>query len=164
MTRAYIGLGSNLENPQTQIYKAIQAIRELPSTSLIGCSSVYLSEPLGGPLNQPPYLNAVALIETTLAPLTLLDNMQEIERSQGRTRDGERWGPRIIDLDLLLYGQEQLTGQRLVIPHPEIPRRNFVLCPLAEITHDLFIPGFGRVTDLLAAVGTEGLEKLSLKE
>ena len=110
------------------------------------------------------YLNAVALIETALAPRALLDMMLAIEARQGRIRDGQRWQARTLDLDLLLYGEEQLNERRLVVPHPEISRRNFVLYPLAEITHDLHIPGFGRVTDLLAAVGTDGLEKLSINK
>lgn len=164
MTLAYIGLGSNLENPETQISNALQALSELPSTTFVSRSSIYLSEPQGGPPGQPRFYNAVALIDTTLAPLTLLDNMQRIERRQGRRRDGVRWGPRTIDLDLLLYGRQQLDMARLIVPHPEIPRRNFVLSPLAEITHDLYIPGLGPVTDLLAAAGTEGLEKLSINE
>lgn len=161
MTRAYIGLGSNLENPETQLINAFQALAEIPSTSLLTSSSLYRSQPLG-PQDQPPYLNAVALLETTLAPLELLDKMLAIERRQGRIReDGRRWQARTLDLDLLLYGAQRLKEQRLVVPHPEIPRRNFVLCPLAEITHDLHIPGMGRVADLLEAVGTDGLEKLS---
>jgi 2-amino-4-hydroxy-6-hydroxymethyldihydropteridine diphosphokinase len=106
----------------------------------------------------------VALLETTLAPLDLLDKMLAIERRQGRIRDGRRWRARTLDLDLLLYGAQRLEQHRLVVPHPEIPRRNFVLCPLAEITHDLHIPGMGRVADLLAEVGMDGLEKLSKNE
>jgi 2-amino-4-hydroxy-6-hydroxymethyldihydropteridine diphosphokinase len=163
MTRAYIGLGSNLEHPETQLTNALQALAALPSTALVTCSSFYRSQPLG-PQDQPFFLNAVALLETTLAPLDLLDKMLAIERRQGRIRDGRRWRARTLDLDLLLYGAQRLEQHRLVVPHPEIPRRNFVLCPLAEITHDLHIPGMGRVADLLAEVGMDGLEKLSKNE
>jgi len=159
MTRAYIGLGSNLGNPETQLTTALQALAELPSTKLVANSSFYRSQPLG-PQDQPPYVNAAALLDTTLAPRELLDKMLAIERHQGRTRDGRRWHARTLDLDLLLYGEEQLDQDGLVVPHPEIRNRNFVLCPLAEITHDLHIPGMGRVTELLDAVGTNGLERM----
>lgn len=159
MTHAYVGLGSNLENPETQLTTALQALAGLPATILLRTSSFYRSRPLGPP-GQPDYINAVALIDTTLAPRALLDMMLAIEAVQGRVRDGRRWQARTLDLDLLLYGEEQLNERRLVIPHPEISRRNFVLCPLAEITHDLHIPGLGRVTDLLESVGTDGLERI----
>lgn len=160
MTRAYIGLGSNLGDPATQLDNALLALAGLPATTLLGSSSFYRSQPLG-PQDQPPYVNAAALLETALAPRKLLDKMLAIEARQGRIRDGRHWHARTLDLDLLLYGSECLEQDGLVVPHPEISRRNFVLCPLAEITHDLFIPGMGRVADMLEAVGMEGLEKLS---
>jgi 2-amino-4-hydroxy-6-hydroxymethyldihydropteridine diphosphokinase len=160
MTHAYIGLGSNLGNPETQLTNALQALAELPSTALLASSSFYRSQPMG-PQDQPSYLNAAALLETNLAPLELLDKMHAIECRQGRIRDGRRWHARTLDLDLLLYGAERLEQQGLVVPHPEIPKRNFVLCPLAEIKHDLLIPGMGRVADLLTAVGMDGLERIN---
>ena len=159
MTRAYIGLGSNLGHPETQLTNALQALAELPSTALVAISSFYRSQPLG-PQNQPQYINAVALLETSLAPRELLDKMLDIEQRQGRLRDGRRWQARTLDLDMLLYGDQRLEMDELMVPHPEIPKRNFVLCPLAEITQDLHIPGMGRVMDLLAAVGTDGLERI----
>jgi len=159
MTFAYIGLGSNLGDPETQLTNALQALAELPSTALVASSSFYRSLPLG-PQDQPPYVNAAALLETSLAPRELLDKMLAIEQRQGRKRDGRRWQARTLDLDLLLYGEQQLEQHGLVIPHPEISKRNFVLCPLAEITQDLQIPGMGSVTHLLEAVGTDGLERI----
>ena len=159
MTHAYIGLGSNLGNPEQQLVKALQALAKLPATTLLARSSFYRSRPLG-PQDQPPYINAAALLETGLAPGELLDKMLAIEDHQGRIRDGRRWQARTLDLDLLLYGEQCLQRPGLVIPHAEIAGRNFVLCPLAEITHDLVIPGLGRVADLLAATGMDGLERL----
>lgn len=160
MTRAYIGLGSNLGNPEAQLTNALQALAELPTSALIATSSFYCSQPLG-PQDQPPYVNAAALLETSLAPRELLDKMLTIEEHQGRIRDGRRWHARTLDLDLLLYGEEQLEQEGLVVPHPEIPKRNFVLCPLAEIAQDLHIPGMGRVTDLLVMVGMDGLKRIN---
>ncbi len=144
----YIGLGSNLQEPIEQIECALAGLEQMDGGWLSNFSSLYRSPPMG-PQNQPDYLNAVAEIETTLAPLELLDRLQQIEGQQGRVR-GRRWGERIIDLDLLLYGDEIFDHPRLQIPHPGIAERLFVLLPMEEVAGpDLEIPGLGRVGELL---------------
>lgn len=156
---AYIGLGSNLDDPQCQITNAIKAIKQIPKTELLKFSSHYSSKPLG-PQDQPDFVNAVAQVSTTLAPMTLLNNLLEIETQHGRVRTGRRWGPRTLDLDLLLYGSEQLHEERLTVPHPEMAKRHFVLGPLMEIAPALQIPGLGKVQDLYQAVDDGSLKKL----
>jgi 2-amino-4-hydroxy-6-hydroxymethyldihydropteridine diphosphokinase len=148
MSRAWIGLGSNLEEPRRQLERAFAALKSLPQSRLRCRSSLYASSPMG-PADQPDYLNAVAGLETTLEPLELLDALQAIERSQGRVRN-RRWGPRTLDLDLLLYDDRVMHTPRLVLPHPGIAQRDFVLLPLLEAGGDLTIPGRGRVARLLA--------------
>lgn len=148
---AYVGLGSNLEDPQGQILCALEALSVLPDCVLIARSELYVTTPLG-PVAQPEYINAAATLATRIPPLELLEALQRIERIQGRRRDGTRWGPRTLDLDLLLYGDRHLCGPRLRLPHPEIHRRAFVLVPLAQIAPEgLVIPGQGRLGDLLAS-------------
>ncbi|MFO7604106.1 MAG: 2-amino-4-hydroxy-6-hydroxymethyldihydropteridine diphosphokinase [Gammaproteobacteria bacterium] len=149
MVTAYIGLGSNLDHPQTQLRQAIDAIAVLPGCRRLALSSLYRSRPLG-PQDQPDYINAVMAIETTLAPLALLDELQAIEQAQGRVRGAERWGPRTLDLDLLLYAAEEYDAPRLKIPHPGLHERSFVLYPLYEIAPALVIPGRGALVELLA--------------
>ncbi|MCB1725574.1 MAG: 2-amino-4-hydroxy-6-hydroxymethyldihydropteridine diphosphokinase [Chromatiaceae bacterium] len=147
---AYIGLGSNLHDPRRQVESALQALDRLPGGSLDARSSLYGSSPLGPP-GQPDYVNAVARLHTTLAPLDLLDALQSIEAAQGRRRD-MHWGPRTLDLDLLLYGGRRIVERRLVVPHPEMHRRAFVLVPLGEIAPDIDIPGHGPLRELLESV------------
>lgn len=159
MPAVYIGLGSNLNAPRRQIESAIEALRQLPETDWLGVSPLYRSQPVG-PQDQPDYVNAVAAIDTRLSPLQVLDALQAIEQQHGRRR-GERWGPRTLDLDVLLYGDEIIKQPRLTIPHPEMPRRGFVLRPLYDLAPALIIPGVGAVTDLLAQVSTADLEKVS---
>jgi 2-amino-4-hydroxy-6-hydroxymethyldihydropteridine diphosphokinase len=116
---------------------------------------------LGAP-GQPDYVNAVALLETRLSPLELLDQLQHIEQQQGRIRNGVRWGPRTLDLDLLLYGGQRLLDERLCVPHPQLHQRAFVLVPLADIAEgDLPIPGAGRLEELLRRCDLTGIEPLS---
>ena len=148
---AYLGLGSNLEHPLQQLQTAIKAIEELESVCVDKLSSFYATKPVG-PQDQPDYVNAVARIETSYAPLELLDALQEIEQQQGRVRDGERWGPRTLDLDILLYDDEVIDHPRLIVPHPEIQNRAFVLYPLSEIAPDLYIPKLGELKELLKSV------------
>lgn len=162
MTVCYIGLGSNLDGPETQIKKALEALQDLPSTKLLSTSSLYGSKPLG-PINQPDFINAVCSVDTSLTPLSLLEALRQIEHSQGRVRSVQRWGPRIIDMDILLYGKRRVELEDLVIPHREIPNRNFVLCPLIEITHDLYVPGMGLAKDMLASIGMDGLNQINSK-
>lgn len=132
MERVYIGLGSNLADPQQQLRGALQALAELPGSRLAAVSSLYASDPLG-PADQPRYVNAVAALETDLEPLALLDALQRIELAQGRERKAERWGPRTLDLDILLFGERLIDQPRLQVPHYHMQARAFVLYPLAEI-------------------------------
>lgn len=145
--RAFIGLGSNLHDPVQQVRLALQRLAEIPQSSLVCASSLYRSKPLGPP-DQPEYINAVAELVTELGAHALLDELQRIELAHGRTRDGERWGPRTLDLDLLMFDAQELRDGRLELPHPGLAKRAFVLAPLAEIAPDLRIPGLGRVADL----------------
>lgn len=147
--RAFIGLGSNLSRPVEQIRRAVECLAELSQTRLLAASPLYRSKPLG-PQDQPDFINAVALVATTLAPHRLLDALQSIERAAGRVRNGGHWGPRTLDLDLLLYGDEVIIDERLTVPHPGLPSRGFVLYPLRDIAPGLNIPGHGLIEDLLA--------------
>lgn len=154
---AYVGLGANLGDPVRQLRTALSALCALPRCWLLRRSSLYRTPPLGPP-GQPDYVNATALLETDLTPLELLDALQGIERSRGRRRDGERWGPRTLDLDLLLFGSRIMAEARLSLPHPRMHRRAFVLVPLAEIAPaDLVLPGAGVLRDLLRDCDREGI-------
>ena len=155
---AYIGLGANLANPEDQVRRAIAELDQLEESRLRRASPLYLTAPLG-PVAQPDYVNAVAALETRLAPAALLAALQAIEDRHGRDRSGlVRWGPRTLDLDLLLYGQAVIDVPGLRVPHPELARRAFVLVPLADLAPlDLEIPGMGRLGELLAACPREGL-------
>ncbi len=160
MERAYIGLGSNLAEPRRQLQGAIQALALIPSSDLVAVSSLYLSEPLGPP-DQPSYVNAVAALDTSLSPLSLLDALQAIEMAHGRERKAERWGPRTLDLDLLLFGDHLISEPRLTVPHYHLQARAFVLYPLAEIAPaDLQLADGRALADLLAACPYQGLERL----
>jgi 2-amino-4-hydroxy-6-hydroxymethyldihydropteridine diphosphokinase len=154
---AYIGLGSNLQNPLAQLQSARQAIQALPSVREKAFSRLYRSTPMG-PSDQPDYINAVMAIETSLPAPALLKALQAVELAHGRVRSGERWGPRTLDLDLLLYGREEIATDELTVPHPGIASREFVLYPLAEIAPpDLIIPGKGLLPDLVRNCPRRGL-------
>jgi 2-amino-4-hydroxy-6-hydroxymethyldihydropteridine diphosphokinase len=155
---AYIGVGSNLDDPGAQVRRACAKLAELPSTRLVLTSPIYVSSPFG-PVKQPDFANAVAGILTQLDPLALLAGLHSIEAAQGRPKERERWGPRVIDLDVLVYGRERLADPRLTLPHPGIVERNFVLYPLADIAPDLDIPGLGRVIELKGRVTSEGIHQ-----
>lgn len=157
--RCYVGLGSNLADPHTQIAHALAALNGIESTRLLAVSSLYRSKPLG-PSDQPDYVNAVAMLETCLEPEALLDRLQQIELEQGRVRKQERWGPRSLDLDILLFGSLLIRSQRLTIPHYDMHRRAFVLYPLAEVSPDLTMPDGTRLSALLDDCPYEGLERL----
>ncbi|MGQ7817332.1 2-amino-4-hydroxy-6-hydroxymethyldihydropteridine diphosphokinase [Metapseudomonas furukawaii] len=159
MERVYIGLGSNLADPVRQLRGALNALAELSDSRLSAVSSFYASDPLGPP-DQPRYMNAVACLETTLEPLQLLDALQAIEQSQGRVRKDERWGPRTLDLDILLFGQRRIAEPRLQVPHYHMHARAFVLYPLAEIAAGLVLPDGRPLQALLEACPFEGLERL----
>lgn len=156
---AYIGLGSNLDNPEQQILRAFSELDELPATRLVARSSLYLSPPMG-PAGQPDYINAVARLETASPAEELLQAIQQIEQAHDRQR-GEHWGPRTLDLDLLLYAQQQIRTETLTVPHPGIAERSFVLYPLAELNAALQIPGLDALAVLLKNCSQEGLVKLA---
>lgn len=158
-TRAYIGLGSNLADPVKQVKSALRALDGITATRCVGHSSLYLSSPLGFS-DQPDYINAVAAVDTMLSPPDLLRNLHDIERRHGRVRTSERWGPRTLDLDLLLYGMEKRDDNDLTIPHPGLCERNFVLYPLYEIAPELSIPGLGRLCDFIDQCSKSGLKKV----
>ena len=138
MTVAFLALGSNLDRPHWRLRGAVSAIKHLPQTRLLRCSSIFRSAP-DGPAIQAQYLNAVVSICTTLSPLALLDHTQGIEQRGGRKRR-QRWGPRTLDIDILLYGQHILSQRRLTIPHPRLAQRRFAVEPLLEIAPDLRLP------------------------
>lgn len=152
---SYIGLGSNLDNPEQQIRNAIIELTELTGIQVQCCSSLYRSAPMG-PQDQPDYVNAVACVETDLLPEALLDQLQALEQAHKRIRTLP-WGPRTLDLDLLLYGDEIIDNERLQVPHPGLPERNFVLYPLAEITGDTIIPWAGSLQGLLEHCPQSGI-------
>ena len=155
---AWIGLGSNLDNPVDQIKTAVAELDALADCSLRAVSSLYRSPPMG-PADQPDYVNAVARLGTRLPALALLAALQDIEARHGRKR-GRHWGERTLDLDLLIYGRDVIATQRLTVPHPGIAERNFVLYPLAELDRGLVIPGLGGIEDLLERCPDEGLSRI----
>ena len=160
MSHVYIGLGSNLALPKKQIQDACASLATLPDTALIKCSSLYKSQPMG-PQDQPDYVNAVALIETALSPESLLQQTQLIENQQGRIRKANRWGPRTLDLDMLLFGEQQINNEHLTVPHSGMKQREFVLYPLFEIAPDLILPCGVKLADLIMACPINGLQKFS---
>lgn len=152
---AYVGVGSNLDDPGEQVRTALDALCHIPETQHIVSSSCWRN-PAMGPQPQPDFVNAVAGLLTRLPPDRLLGELLAIECRQGRDRSpGVRWGPRRIDLDLLMHGATVLEGEALVLPHPGMATRNFVLFPLREIAPGLRVPGFGPVTRLAAALNQE---------
>ena len=154
MTLAYIAIGSNLASPLEQVNAAVQALGEIPESRIIAVSSFYRTPPLG-PQDQPDYLNAAVVLETALAAETLLDNTQRIELQQGRVRKDERWGPRTLDLDIMLFGQEAIATERLTIPHYDMKNRGFMLWPLFEIAPDLLFPDGVSLHTLLSGLNAE---------
>jgi 2-amino-4-hydroxy-6-hydroxymethyldihydropteridine diphosphokinase len=156
---AYIGLGSNLQDPREQIRRACAALAALSSTRLVCVSPLYRSKPLG-PVPQPDFVNAVAGVLTRLDPRALLGELLALERALGRPAQRERWGPRVIDLDLLVHGRQRREEPDLTLPHAGIVERNFVLYPLADLAPELDVPGLGRVAELRGRLAPEGLERL----
>ena len=147
MKTAFIGLGSNLQQPRQQVLDALDELDCIPESWLECHSSLYSSAPMG-PQDQPDYINAVAALRTALPALELLDALQAIEQAHARVRY-QRWGPRTLDLDLLLYGQDIMKTPRLTLPHPGIAERAFVLLPLVECRPEIRIPGLGSAAQLL---------------
>lgn len=157
--RVYIGLGSNLDDPLSQLVTACEALTTSDAITLECRSPWYRSKAVGP--EQPDYVNGVACLQTTLPPEALLDRLQEQENRQGRIRI-QHWGPRTLDLDLLLYGDQTINTPRLTVPHPWLHTRNFVLQPLADIAPDLTLPNGDTVASLLSAVGTVDLQRLDI--
>jgi 2-amino-4-hydroxy-6-hydroxymethyldihydropteridine diphosphokinase len=156
---AYVGLGSNLDDPAAQVRAALDALARLPRTHYIASSALYRNPPMGPP-DQPDFVNAVAGLLTALPAAELLAALQAIEDAHGRQRDGPRWGPRRLDLDLLLYGTLRVESAALVLPHPGLAERPFVLIPLLELAPGLRIPGGASIAKLAAAAGDGQLARL----
>ncbi|HAF53096.1 MULTISPECIES: 2-amino-4-hydroxy-6-hydroxymethyldihydropteridine diphosphokinase [Leclercia] len=154
MTLAYIAIGSNLASPLEQVNAAVLALGDIPHTRVVALSSFYRTPPLG-PQDQPDYLNAAIALETALSAEALLDNTQRIELQQGRVRKEERWGPRTLDLDIMLFGDAQIHTERLTVPHYDMKRRGFMLWPLFEIAPDLTFPDGEHLSALLAQLNAE---------
>jgi 2-amino-4-hydroxy-6-hydroxymethyldihydropteridine diphosphokinase len=152
---AYIGIGSNMDDPQQQVRSAFRALAALPDSLLVARSRLYRTRPFG-PVAQQDFINAVAGMLTRLLPQRLLAELRALEASQGRRR-AERWGPRTLDLDLLVYGDQRIATDALEVPHPGIAERGFVLAPLADIAPSLLVPGVGRVSDLLQRLPDTGI-------
>jgi 2-amino-4-hydroxy-6-hydroxymethyldihydropteridine diphosphokinase len=154
-----VGLGSNLADPVAQVRRALEELADIPETRVTARSPLYRSAPLGSQ-DQPDYINAVAALDTRLAPLELLASLRDIERIHGRVRDGTRWGPRSLDLDLLLYGDVAMDTPELSLPHPGLPERAFVLYPLFDIAPQLAVPGKGTVRELRDRLGSTDIARL----
>lgn len=152
---SYIGLGANLDEPVTQLRTALRELAQLPASRLVAVSPLYRNPPMG-PQDQPDYVNAVAALETELAPEALLDALQDIENRQGRVRL-QRWGARTLDLDILLYGSAQIQTPRLTVPHPGVKERAFVVQPLADIAPDLHFPDGTSLSSCLAKLDRDRL-------
>ena len=155
---AYIGLGSNLENPKQQVLTAVEEMADIPESTVVQVSCLYQSDPVG-PGEQEDYINAAVAIETELSALALLDQLQAIEQAHNRKRI-IRWGSRTLDLDILLYGEDIIESERLTVPHKEMHWRNFVLKPLADIKPNLVLPTGQTLQKLLQKSGEEGLSAI----
>jgi len=155
---AYIGIGSNVDDPRAQVLAAFAALAQLPRTRLVARSPLYRTSPFG-PVAQDDFVNAVAGLLTQLEAAQLLQQLRAIETARGRRRD-QRWGPRTIDLDLLVYADQRIETPELSVPHPGIVERNFVLYPLADIAPQLQVPGAGRVAELKERVDPAGIAAL----
>jgi 2-amino-4-hydroxy-6-hydroxymethyldihydropteridine diphosphokinase len=156
---AYVGVGSNLRDPESQVRRALEALAQVPSTQLIAQSPLYHTAPFGEVV-QPPFVNAVAGLLTQLGPEELLSQLRALEKQLGREPPREKWGPRLIDLDLLVLGAEKRATDTLTLPHPGIADRDFVLYPLADLAPELEVTGVGRVCRLLERVPNRGVARL----
>lgn len=162
MDKVFIGLGSNLDTPLSQLKKAIEHLKKLKALNVIAVSNFYSSPPMG-PQDQPDYINAVVEVSTTLTAEQLLDELQRIEYEQGRVRK-EHWGARTLDLDVLLYGSDEINSERLIVPHSGISERNFVLYPLQDLVDSNFIiPNLGEIGELVTACPMDGIKRLNKK-
>ena len=161
MEQVYVGLGSNLADPRAQVERASRALAALPQTRLVQRSRLYRSAPWGR-ADQPEFVNAVVALQTELTPREMLEALLKIERAAGRARDATRWGPRVLDLDILLFGDRLIDEPGLHVPHPHLHERAFVLLPLAEIAPDLIVPGHGRVDDLARRIDASTCRPLEI--
>ncbi|WP_313046922.1 2-amino-4-hydroxy-6-hydroxymethyldihydropteridine diphosphokinase [Atlantibacter hermannii] len=158
MTRVYIAIGSNLASPLEQVNAALAALAEIPDSQIVAVSPFYRTPPLG-PQDQPDYLNAAVALDTDLAPETLLDHTQRIELQQGRERKAHRWGPRTLDLDIMLFGDRQIATPRLTVPHYDMKNRAFMLLPLVHIAPDVCFPDGVKVANSLANLDPSGISR-----
>ena len=159
---AYVALGSNLSDPRRQVVSALGALATIGDARLVARSGLWRSRPLG-PQDQPEFVNAAAGLVTTLAPREFLAALQALERQLGKTEPAVRWGPRVIDLDLLAFGDLRIDEPGLTLPHPGLHQRNFVLYPLSEIAAELWVPGLARVCRLRERVSPAGIERLAAR-
>lgn len=157
--KAWLGLGSNLQQPVSQVRDALGRLGQLEGIEILKTSSLYRT-PAWGDEQQDDFINAVVQIETNLAPVPLLHILQSIENKMGRQRSGRRWGPRLIDIDLLLYGNYRYESEELELPHPRMHERAFVLIPLCELDKAISIPGHGMAQDLLQQLDSDGIFRL----
>jgi 2-amino-4-hydroxy-6-hydroxymethyldihydropteridine diphosphokinase len=162
MSQVYVGLGSNLAQPEQQISQALRAIESLPASHISATSSLYISRPMG-PQDQPSYVNAVVEVQTEMQAVEFLHCLQKIELEHGRVRKAERWGPRTLDLDILIFGTQVIDSVELTVPHYGMKEREFVLYPLHEIAPELQLPNGPKLTELLINCPLNGLEKLPYK-
>lgn len=158
MMRVYLALGSNLADPMHQVQAALDALAAIPHTTLFATSAFYRTPPYGPP-DQPDYLNAAVLLKTALSPEALLDHTQRIELEQGRVRKDERWGPRTLDLDIMLFGDLTLNTPRLTVPHYDIANRAFMLVPLLEIAPNLTFPDGTAADRMLAKLDASAIQR-----
>ncbi|GAC24808.1 MAG: 2-amino-4-hydroxy-6-hydroxymethyldihydropteridine diphosphokinase [Alteromonadaceae bacterium] len=162
MSQVYVGLGSNLAQPEQQVSQALRAIESLPASHISATSSLYISRPMG-PQDQPSYVNAVVEVQTEMQAVEFLHCLQKIELEHGRVRKAERWGPRTLDLDILIFGTQVIDSVELTVPHYGMKEREFVLYPLHEIAPELQLPNGPKLTELLINCPLNGLEKLPYK-
>ena len=149
--RAFVGVGANLGDREATIRRAVELLDERDGVEVVAVSELRETAPWG-PVEQPAFVNGAVAVETALEPAELLAALLDVERLLGRVRTGERWGPRTIDLDLLLYGEQVIDEPGLTVPHPRLHERRFALEPLAELDPDAYVPGHGRVAELLRAL------------
>ena len=163
MIRVFVGLGSNLgaglPTPADRIRAAFADLDRIPMTRVVACSALYANPPFG-PVPQPEFVNAAAALTTELTARALLEELRRIEKDHGRERHGPRWGPRALDLDVLVYGNSILDEPDLHVPHRGLPERNFVLYPLHDLDPELVVPGLGPLRELIAKCPADGLRKL----
>ena len=155
----YVGLGSNLNNPIEQVQQAFESLNHIPKSQVLVQSSLFKSPPMG-PQDQGNFINAVAKMTSNLSALELLDELQLIDNNQGRVRKSEQWGPRTLDLDLLLFGEDKIDTERLVVPHYGMKERAFVLIPLVEVAPALILPDGTPIENLVSAIDKQGIQKL----